>query len=168
MLGINMSKEKFNKFITALVNDLAIAEELLREEPDLIYVKNGIGETVLHYLAVENELELVRWLHNKGSDLNTTNEFGNTPLSAAAGLGNLEICEYLLDAGASHKICTPDGDSALSEAAVNNNTEVVSLLLTHISPCEKIRGYFSEVTYEVLLDKECESAKLIYNKGLNW
>jgi ankyrin repeat protein len=163
-----MSKEKFDKFITVVINDLAIAEELLREEPDLICVKNGIGETVLHYLAVENELELVKWLHNMGSNLDTTNEFGNTPLSEAAGLGNLEVCVFLLEAGASHKICTPDGDSALSEAAINNEVEVVNLLLTHISPDEKIREYFGSVTYEVLLDKECESAKLIYKKWLIW
>jgi len=163
-----MSGEKFDKFIVLVVDDLASASKLLAEEPDLIYVKNGIGETVLHYLAVENQLEMVRWLYNKGSDLNTTNDFGNTPLSEAASLGYLELCEFLLENGADHKICTSQGDSALSEAATNNQVEVVNLLLTRINTEEKLRNYFCPVSYDILFDKESESAKLIYNKGLMW
>ena len=163
-----MNNEKFNKFILSIVSDLSSASKLLTEEPDLLHVKNGIGETVLHYLAVEDQLEMVRWLYKEGSDLNTTNDFGNTPLSEAASLGYLELCEFLLDNGADHKICTSQGDSALSAAATNNQTEVVKLLLTRINPEDKLRNYFCPVSYDVLFDKESESANLIYSKGLEW
>ena len=39
-------------------------------------MRNGIGETVLHFLAVENDREGVSWLHSRGFSLNETNAFG--------------------------------------------------------------------------------------------
>ena len=151
-----------------MVQNKSEAERLLAENPDAIHSKNGIGETVLHYLAVEDRLEDVSWLLAHGADINTTNDFGNTPLSEAASLGYYELCDFFLRHNANPRITTPDGESALSEAATNNEYKVVELLLNHINPGESLKSYFSQISYEVLLDKESQSAKLIKVKGLKW
>jgi len=57
--------------------DFSAAAMLLQTEPELISQRDGIGETVLHFLAVENNRAAVEWLHTRGADLNATNEFGN-------------------------------------------------------------------------------------------
>ena len=163
-----MSKETFEQLINAVVNNKTLAEQLILQNPDSIDARNGIGETVLHYLAVENQRKEVAWLLEHGSDINTANHFGDTPLSEAASLGHYDLCEFLLDKGADLRIKTPEGDTALSEAATSDQHNVVELLLGHIKSGEPLREFFSQVTYEVLLDHESTSAKLIRLKGLTW
>jgi len=163
-----MSKEDFERLIRAVVDDKNAADRLVSSDPKIIEARNGIGETVLHYLAVENRLNDVAWLLDHGADINTANDFGNTPLSEAASLGYCKLCDFLINKGADPKIKTPEGDTALSEAATNDEHEVVELLLNHVGPDESLKDYFSKITYDVLLDKESKSAKLIQRKGLAW
>lgn len=80
--------------------DFRAAEELLRKNPDLLALRNGIGETVLHYLAVENAAEGVAWLHDKGADLDTKNEFGTPALFEVAQLGYEELFAWFVAHGA--------------------------------------------------------------------
>lgn len=55
------------------------ASSLLARNPALLTSVNELGETVLHYLAVEDDREGVSWLASYGFDINTRNAFG-TPL----------------------------------------------------------------------------------------
>ena len=55
------------------------AAVLLAREPSLRSAVNGLGETVLHYQAVENDEEGVAWLSSQGFDINIRNELG-TPV----------------------------------------------------------------------------------------
>ena len=102
---------------------------LLNSEPDLLSERTGLGETVLHYLVVENQLALVQALiQKKGADINTLNDFGNSPLSEAASLGYLDMVNYLLSKGAKLKI--PEQTDVVLHAAVrSNNVAVVKAVL---------------------------------------
>ena len=44
----------------------ANADALVASDPSLLHARNGLGETVLHFLAVEDDLAGVAWLHAKG------------------------------------------------------------------------------------------------------
>jgi hypothetical protein len=59
---------------------------MLRETPALLFLTSGLGETALHYLAVEDDLEGVAWLKAKGADLDTKNRFGTPVLFEVAQL----------------------------------------------------------------------------------
>ena len=74
------------RLISACCESLEAAEALLAQEPTLIHSETGIGETPLHYLAVEDKLEAVRWLAARGAAIDARNSFGDTPLSDAASL----------------------------------------------------------------------------------
>lgn len=80
--------------------DFSSAEKLLASEPSLIRATNQIGETVLHFLAVENDLEGVAWLAAHGADLNTRNEFGTPVLFEVADLGYKDLFTRLVTSGA--------------------------------------------------------------------
>ncbi|RQP21406.1 ankyrin repeat domain-containing protein [Piscinibacter terrae] len=101
---------------------------LLRQEPELIEERTGLGETALHYLSVENQLRAVVLLVEAGAQVNTLNSCGGTPLSEAASLGYVDLVEYLLSRGARLHIAG-QGEPTLHEAVRSGNAEVVQLVL---------------------------------------
>ena len=56
--------------------DFATAAATIQIDPALIKTTNGIGETALHFLAVENDAMGVAWLDEQGADINCENDFG--------------------------------------------------------------------------------------------
>ncbi len=80
--------------------DPSTADELLQYDPSLIHATNGLGESVLHFLAVENNQPAVSWLREHGADLNVTNEFGIPMLFEVALLGYKDLFLWLVDHGA--------------------------------------------------------------------
>ena len=80
------------------------AQTLLDKNPQLLFETNGIGETVLHFLAVENNLKAVSWLHERGANINTQNEFGAPPLFEIALLKYRELVLWFLKNGADLKL----------------------------------------------------------------
>lgn len=83
-----------------LDGDFVAAETLLASYPELIDARNSIGETVLHYLAVEDFKEGVAWLHARGSKLNTGDDFGVPLLFDIAVLGYRDLFLWLVSNGA--------------------------------------------------------------------
>jgi ankyrin repeat protein len=102
--------------------------KLINTEPQLMVELTGLGETPLHYLTVENQVEAVRLLVEKGASVNTLNECGETPLSAAASLGYEELVGFLLESGA--KLSLPgQREPTLHEATRGGNAVTVRRLL---------------------------------------
>jgi ankyrin repeat protein len=93
------------------VGDFSTASSMVTEDSSLIDQRNGIGETVLHFLAVENNLRAVEWLHARGSDLNAANAFGTPLLFEVAQLGYRELFRWLLTHGADPKRTNAHGQS---------------------------------------------------------
>lgn len=88
------------RLVAAFYSSEGEALRLLNEEPGLIEARDGLGETPLHYLSVENHLDAVKVLISQGGNVNTVNLCGGTPLSEAASLGYTELVSFLLSAGA--------------------------------------------------------------------
>ena len=82
---------------------------LLKEHPELINARNGIGETVLHFLAVEDDLEGVAWLHERGFSLDTKNEFGTPVIFEVAQLANKDLLEWFKENGTDFSVKDKDG-----------------------------------------------------------
>lgn len=102
---------------------------LLEAEPALLNARTGLGETILHYLAVENQIEAVKALvEKKGADVNTVNDFGGSPLSETASLGYIEMVKCLLSKGAELQVPGQE-KSVLFEAVRSGNGELIQVLL---------------------------------------
>jgi ankyrin repeat protein len=76
------------------------AEALLALIPSLRSAVNGMGETMLHYLAVENDVEGVSWLSSHGFDVNTRNAFGTPVAFEVAQLDYKELLQWFISNGA--------------------------------------------------------------------
>lgn len=75
--------------------------------------KNDLGETILHWYAIEGERKIVEKIIKLGFDVNTQNEFGNTPLMECALIGRWEIVELLLEYGADPYISNEENENAI-------------------------------------------------------
>ena len=69
-----MSDEEYNTdprfytFRNAIEANKKEAARLLKSDPELIHVRNSIGETVFHWFIVENHFAAAKWLLSRGSE----------------------------------------------------------------------------------------------------
>jgi ankyrin repeat protein len=62
--------------------------------------RSGLGETMLHWYAIEGASDVLEKIVALGFDVNTTNEFGQTPLFESVIIGRWDNVEVLLKHGA--------------------------------------------------------------------
>ena len=53
---------KYNEFLIACCSSFSKAEYLLRTHPELLEMKDAVGETPLHPLSIEDRCEAVEFL----------------------------------------------------------------------------------------------------------
>ena len=94
------SNERAYLLVATCLRSLEEAAELIDKNPGIIHDRMLWGETAMQYLAVENELEAVRFLYERGSDINTFNDFMETPIYQVSSLSDVVLARYLLDNGA--------------------------------------------------------------------
>jgi ankyrin repeat protein len=86
--------------------DLAAVQEAVQKDPTLITYKEWDNATLLHDAVGHNQLDVAKYLLDKGADVNAVTTDGLTPLHMAAQNGNIEMTKLLLHRGA--KINAPD------------------------------------------------------------
>ena len=87
------------------------AAALLARIPSLRSAVDGMGETVLHYLAVENDHQGVSWLSSQGFDINTRNVFGTPVVFEVAQLDYRDLLQWFISSGANVKCQDSDGNN---------------------------------------------------------
>src|SRR5450631_3270957 len=95
-------------------------------------IPDQMNSTILQWAAEQNDLEAVKALVKKTSNINTVDGFGGmTPLMWAAynEHDNPQIIQTLLDNGAKVNIKSKNGSTALSWAMKKGSTETVALLV---------------------------------------
>lgn len=91
-------------------------------QPELVSVcrtnRNGLGETALHWYAIEGAAEVLQKLVDLGFDVDNVNECGTTPILDSASTDRWDNVRVLRLAGAGLDVVSPTGDtyrSILSE-----------------------------------------------------
>jgi ankyrin repeat protein len=85
--------------------------------------------TALLLALQKDESEMVRFLIERGADVNRIDENGLTPLVAAADKGNSDIFTILLAEGADPRIPDRKGRTPLMAAVENGNVNIINALL---------------------------------------
>lgn len=157
--------EDANRILRALFTSVEDGLRLLGAEPGLLHTRTGLGETPLHYLAVENNIEAIKALvERKGADVNTLNDFGGSPLSEAAGLGSLELVKYLLSVGAKLKI--PEQKELVLHAAVRSgSTELVKVILDAGAEVNDVESLDETALHVAAEDDHVEIVRLLLAAG---
>ena len=127
-----MRDARWNEFLEAIwLMDIGQASKMVAEKPDVLHVRSGIGETPLHDLAVENHLDGVKWLYEKGSSINTKNEFGTPVIFEVALLGYKDLLLWLLDHDVDLQATDEDGNDLFSYLKEHEKSEILDFLQGH-------------------------------------
>lgn len=153
------------KLIRAFFKSVDDGLGLLRAEPELMNERTGVGETPLHYLAVENHIEGVRTLVEFGAEVNTSDDFDQTPLAAAAFLGHEDLVRYLLSVGAK---CEPAGglNPILIDAVRSGNLEIVRMLVDAGADVNQVDNILETPLHSaVTSDENIELVRFLVREG---
>ena len=88
------------------------------------------GDTLLHMVVSNGELEDISYLLSIGGDVNRRGDIGNTPIHYAAMAGRTDVVKLLIEAGADANVENELGDTALSWAEACHREDTVSYLLS--------------------------------------
>ena len=128
-LVTDLSTEVVGEFIDAVVDDEARARRLLTAHPDLLNARWHLGETALHFLAVEGFVDGVRRLAEWGADVNLTNRLGDPPLLDCVILENELLVEVLLSHGATPNVLSETVGTPLHVAVAKGHAGIARRLL---------------------------------------
>jgi ankyrin repeat protein len=160
-------REKHSEFLSAVYSDMKLAASMARADPDCIRYRCFAGETVFHYLIVENDIERAAELLACGSDINSQTDFGASPLIHATMLNYLPAVQWLVSKGASLEPKTVNGETALTYAATNENAAIYKFLIG-VRRKHPIDFYFDNLTADaVYRDKDLVMRDHLIGLGLS-
>jgi len=111
----------------ALLCDAERIKKLLEKGTDP-NIRDGDGNTPLHFAASKGCAEVARLLLRHGADPNAQDKSGKTPLHVAAFNGHVDVVRLLLEHGADPSIRNRDGKTPLDLAEERGHREVASLI----------------------------------------
>jgi len=160
------TRTRFYEIRDAFLTNIESAAAAVAADRSLLEVRNGIGETLLHWMVVENIVPAVQVLIASGAAVDTTNNFGATPLMEAASLGYEEMCQLLLAHGADVRYVSPRGESPLFHASRSRQMKTLRILLVQFRPDEPLAAYFDDLGLDMIFDTEDEVSELLRSRGL--
>lgn len=114
----------------AYAGDLEAIKDILKQDPGSINAVGGRGMTALIVAAKKGDLEMVRFLFDKGADLHACSHHG-TALSLAADNNWFDIVKFLIDSGAELNNAGGSCQAPLISVARLGRQEMVRFLLEH-------------------------------------
>lgn len=96
--------------------------------PDVHFVDGG-KRTPLAMAAGRGHLEMVQWLIEMGSPLETADNDGRTALARAATQGHIDVMQILVEAGANINAAEKNGRSIVSDVIAEKKTEAALWLI---------------------------------------
>jgi ankyrin repeat protein len=121
--------------------DLEGVRALIEKDPELIDAKDKDGRTPLHWASRGVHLELLKFLVDKGADVNAADNNQVVALHSLAVRNDAEAIEILTAHGAHVDARDYGGKTALHYAAINDAPEAAALLLEKGADIESRENY---------------------------
>jgi ankyrin repeat protein len=145
----------FYHFVHASVCDEPLARKMIRDNPSWLTEANGIGETALTYVVIENHLVAARFLLNAGADVNTRDHSAETPLMHASGLNYQEMVALLLEHGADVNAADQFQETALFKAVQRGSVEICEMLVSAGANMQVV-NFIDQCLSDVILPRKYE------------
>ena len=118
------------RLLDAVRRDDRPALERALERGATLQARDDLGRTTVLLAVLDaGDLDLVRWLHDKGVPLDTPDLGGRTALSFAAEKGRLDLVRYLVEHDAAPDRRDGQQRTPLWHAAAGDRTDVAAFLL---------------------------------------
>ena len=127
--------------------------------------KNESGNTALHVAAEYGHVHLVRFLLEKGINVESEGYYGTTALHRAVTAGHYFVVSLLLKEGANVQARSGDGKTALHRAADAGHESLVRLLLQHGASIEAKSLNGKSAFFRAAENGHLDIVRLLLNKG---
>jgi ankyrin repeat protein len=117
----------------------------------------------LHKAAEKGHLHLVRFLLDRGADVNATHQYNRSALYDAAFEGHVQVVRLLLERGAKINAKTEEGNTALHAGL--ENSDVVKILLEKGASVDARERMERTPLHEAAVNGHLEAAKLLLEAG---
>jgi len=152
-------------FDTAKGNDLAKAKSLIEANPRLVQVKDAGGRTPLHWACRGVHFEMLKFLVEKGADVNAKDNEGMTPLHSLAEKAHSQGIAFLLANKAEVNAQSGFRDTPLHYAVQSGNADVVKLLLDNGADPTARNNMRSTALIRAVQENKIELAEYLISKG---
>ena len=135
---MTMRDPRWNEFLEALwLMDVGRMSAMVSNDPEVLHIRSGIGETPLHYLAVENRSDAVGWLHERRASIDTKNEFGTPVVFEVALLGYRDLLVWFLNHNVDLTATDENGDDIFAYLAEHGKQDMIDFLRSNLSRSKK-------------------------------
>lgn len=118
------------RFITILfIAYFTLFSNMFADDTPKVDNKDFLDNTALHDAIRSKKLELVKFLLDRGADINQKNKYNQTPLHLAVIYKDHNITSFLLENNANVNTSDIYGDSPLIDAVRNNDSNLSKLLI---------------------------------------
>ncbi len=114
-----------------VISNINSTIDALNKGANINYQDKKNGNTALMYASLKGYEDMVKFLLDKGANVNIQNNVGDTALSFAVLKGYEDIVKLLLDSGVNVNIQNNDGDTVLLFAVDNGQLPIVKILLEY-------------------------------------
>lgn len=162
-IGIN-AQEIFD---AVKANDLAKVKSLIEANSQLVLTKDADGRTPLHWACRGIHFEILRFLVEKGADVNAKDNNGIAPLHSLAAKAHSQGIALLIANKAEVNAKSGFRDTPLHYAAQSGDTDVVKLLLHNgADPTARNNMRNTPLIYAIR-ENNIEMAEYLISKGGN-
>ncbi|MFC1724439.1 ankyrin repeat domain-containing protein [candidate division KSB1 bacterium] len=142
-------------------------KKLLMNDPDLLNNRDRMNKTALHIACENGHTELVKFLVEKGANVNITDYDFKKPLLWAAEKGHREILDILLNNNADKSATDINGKSAVHLAVENGFTDLVEWLLSNGFDLNSRALHDVTLLHSAAMSGQNNMVRRLIEKGLN-
>uniref|UniRef100_A0A8C4D9P0 Transient receptor potential cation channel, subfamily A, member 1b n=1 Tax=Dicentrarchus labrax TaxID=13489 RepID=A0A8C4D9P0_DICLA len=148
--------------------DLALLENLVKKNPEVLSEKDECGASPLHHAAAGGYITLIQFITTviDSQELNSSDEQGNAPLHWAVERNQAESCRALLDLGANPNILNIALMSPLHLAVNHGHNNLVELLLSYSATDKNLQGDLGNTPVILACSlNNCEALNILLKHG---
>ena len=145
--------------------DLAKLKELTEKNIELIDEKDEHLNTAIFYAAYRGHIKIVKFLFEKGVNINVKNKYGETPFHYASSGGFNDIIEFFLQKGININVQNNSLYTPLHYAIISGKKETVELLISKNADIN-LKNLHGNTPLDLAIEnKQNEIGSLLREKG---
>jgi ankyrin repeat protein len=153
---------------TAVTNgDLTLVRSMIEGDRSLLEFKIDSIFTPLNMASYVGKTDIVKYLLEKGADINTKDREGSTPLQNAAAKGHFDIVKLLVEKGSDVNYKDDNGVTPIHFGCMSGNVDLVKYLVEKGADINAVSKIGRKPAVDAVFGGNVEVLKYLESKGVN-